>query len=260
MKQGVLSSANENVPAGRPGLDSIAHDGVLGGCETLAANAAGSAKTLFAAQYLAEGITEFDEPGIFVTFEAPAAHIRIYMKGLGWDIESWERAGKLAFVDASPQPSDHAVATVGQYDLGALQARVEYAINRVNAKRVSLDSLGAILSRFQDNGRVRGELFRIAATLKRRGVAAVMTAERTVEYGDVSRYGVEELVADNVVILRSVLEDNSGHRKLQGADADLDHGRPGPSGDRCHDTTGNGRAREAVGGCHPDQNLASRSV
>ncbi len=215
MKQGVQLSAIEKIPTGVVGFDSIANGGLPVGRTTLVTGTAGSAKTLFAVQYLAEGIIQFDETGLFVTFEESAADIRINMKGFGWDIDGWEKAGKWAFVDASPQPADQAVATIGQYDLGALLTRMEHAIERVNAKRVSLDSLGAIFSRFQDSGMIRSELFRIAATLKRRGVTTVVTAERNAEYGDISRYGVEEFVTDNVVILRNVLEEEKRRRTIE---------------------------------------------
>jgi circadian clock protein KaiC len=48
----------------------------------------------------------------------------------------------------------------------------------------------------------------VAHALREMGVTAVMTAERADEYGDIARHGVEGFVADNVVILRNVLEDH----------------------------------------------------
>lgn len=71
----------------------------------------------------------------------------------------------------SPQPEEAIVA--GAYDLGALMARIENAVRKVNATRVSLDSLGAIFSRFSDPGVIRRELFRIACALKQLGVTSV---------------------------------------------------------------------------------------
>jgi circadian clock protein KaiC len=47
------------------------------------------------------------------------------------------------------------------------------------------------------------------------GVTAVMTAERREEYGDISRFGAEEFVADNVIILRNVLESEKRRRTLE---------------------------------------------
>jgi circadian clock protein KaiC len=58
-----------------------------------------------------------------------------------------------------------------------------------------------VFSQFSDHSLVRRELFRITAAMKNSGVTTVLTAERTEEYGDITRFGVEEFVVDNVIIL-----------------------------------------------------------
>ena len=103
----------------------------------------------------------------------------------------------------------------GSYDLGALLARVEHAVSKVRRERVAVDSLGAVFSQFSDQSIVRRELFRIASALKGMGVTAVLTAERTEDYGPIARFGVEEFIADNVMILRNVLEDESRRRTIE---------------------------------------------
>jgi circadian clock protein KaiC len=85
----------------------------------------------------------------------------------------------------------------------------------VGAKRVSIDSLGAIFSRFPKTDTIRHELFRIVSALKQMEVTAVVTAERTGEYGDIARFGVEEYVADNVAVLRNVLEEEKRRRTVE---------------------------------------------
>ncbi len=150
---------------GIEGFDHISNGGLPRGRTTLVSGTAGSAKTLFAVQYLAEGIKRNDEAGVFVTFEESPHDIRQNMASMGWDIATWEAQGRWAFIDASPQVGEEAVV-VGDYDLGALLARIENAVHKINATRVSLDSLGAIFARLGDAGIVRAELFRIASVLK----------------------------------------------------------------------------------------------
>jgi circadian clock protein KaiC len=55
----------------------------------------------------------------------------------------------------------------------------------------------------------------VASALKYIGITAVMTAERIDEYGVIARYGVEEFVADNVIILRNVLEEEKRRRTIE---------------------------------------------
>lgn len=204
----------EKLPTYIPGFELISLGGLPRGRTTLISGTAGSAKTVFACQFLAEGIIHAGEGGVFVTFEEPASDIRKNMQSFGWNIAQWEQEGKWAFVDASPQPGSEPIV-VGEYDLGALLARIENAIRRIDAKRVSLDSLGAIFTQFADTSSLRRELYWVVSALKAIGVTAIITAERTEEYGAIARYGFEEFVSDNVVILRNVMEDEKRRRTVE---------------------------------------------
>ena len=66
----------EKHATGIPGFDVIAEGGLPQARVTLVAGTAGSAKTVFSAQFLACGIRLWDEPGVFVTFEDPSADLR----------------------------------------------------------------------------------------------------------------------------------------------------------------------------------------
>ena len=204
----------EKLETGLSGFDAISNGGLPKGRTTLLAGSSGSAKTVFACQFLVAGTQNNDEGGVFVTFEETPDEIRRNMLGFGWDIESLEAKGKWAFVDASPEPGMETII-MENYDLGGLTARVEHAVQKIGAKRAVLDSVGAIFSQFTDASVVRRELFRISHALKQMNVTALITTERTEEYGEVSRFGVEEFVSDNVIILRNVLEEESRRRTLE---------------------------------------------
>jgi len=204
----------EKMKTGIAGLDSLGNGGLPKFRSTLVSGSSGSAKTVLAVQFLAEGIRQFNEGGVFVTFEEPAQDIRMNMLSLGWDIQKWEDEKKFAFVDASPQPGDNVIIS-GDYDLGGLLVRIEHAINKVNAVRVSMDSLSAIFTQLQDSTIIRRELYRLTYALKQMKMTSIMTAERLSEYGDIARFGVEEFVSDNVIILRNLLEAEKRRRTLE---------------------------------------------
>jgi circadian clock protein KaiC len=205
--------AVEKLRTGISSLDIIAKGGLPKNRTTLISGTAGSGKTVFAVHFLAAGI-ELGEPGVFVTFEESAADVRKNMQSFGWDLAQWEEEGKLTFVDASPDPQIDTVES-GEFDLGALVARIQNAVNKVKATRVSIDSIGAVFSQFSDQAMVRGELFRIASALKAMAVTAIITAERADDHGPVARFGVEEFIADNVMILRNALEDETRRRTIE---------------------------------------------
>lgn len=204
----------EKLPTGINGFDQIANGGIPKGRTTLLSGTAGSGKTVLALQFLLAGVRRFNEHGVFVTFEEDPADLMQNVRSFGWDLEGLVNEGKIAVVDATPEPGDEVIAT-GPYDLSALLARIEYAIRSVNAKRVILDAIGALFPQLTDPNIIRRELHRIAAGLRRLNVTTLVTMERVDEEGGVGRWGVEEFVADNVILLRNRLEHEKRRRTVE---------------------------------------------
>lgn len=165
---------------------------------------AGSGKTLFGVQYLVAGIERYEQGGVLVTFDEAAQEIVRNVASLGWDLDRHSRERRLAFVDVAAVAGEE-VVEAGHFDFHGLLARVEQAIERTSPLRVVFDSLTGIFPQFADRQAVRRELHRVTSRLRDLGVTTLMTAERSEEYGQVARYGVEEFVTDNVIILRHPL-------------------------------------------------------
>jgi circadian clock protein KaiC len=195
------------------GFDDISHGGLPVGRSTLVSGTSGTGKTLMVVQFLYNGIVYFDEPGVFVTFEESPADIIKNACSFGWDLQQLVDAGKLFILDASPDPDGQEI--VGNFDLSALIERIQYAIHKYKAKRVSIDSVTAVFQQYDAASVVRREIFRLVARLKLIGVTTLMTTERMDEYGPVARFGVEEFVSDNVVIVRNALEGERRRRTME---------------------------------------------
>lgn len=201
-------------PTGISGFDEVAVGGLPTGRSTLVTGTTGSGKTLFALEFLARGIAGFGDPGVFVAFDETPEDLRRNAGSLGFDIGRWEAEGRWMFVDCSPEAGEQ-TPTVGTYDLGALMARIDRAARQIGAKRVSLDSLGAIFMRFNDRELIRRELYRLTRVLKSLEVTSVLTTERDAEYNQITRQGVEEFVVDNVVIIRNVMQNERRRRTIE---------------------------------------------
>ncbi|MDJ0531502.1 MAG: circadian clock protein KaiC [Xenococcaceae cyanobacterium MO_207.B15] len=195
------------------GFDEITHGGLPIGRTTLVSGTSGTGKTLMAVQFLYHGIKYFDYPGIFVTFEESPQDIIQNAHSFGWDLQSLVDSGKLFILDASPDPEGQEI--VGNFDLSALIERIQYAIKKYKAKLVSIDSVTAVFQQYDAASVVRREIFRLVARLKQLHVTSIMTTERIEEYGPVARFGVEEFVSDNVVIVRNVLEGERRRRTVE---------------------------------------------
>src|ERR1700687_294802 len=73
-------------PTGITGLDEVTGGGLPRGRPTLICGPAGCGKTLFGVEFLYRGITEFNEPGVFIAFEEPADDIVANVASLGFDL------------------------------------------------------------------------------------------------------------------------------------------------------------------------------
>jgi len=199
---------------GISGFDQIAEGGLPIGRSTLLSGTAGSGKTVMALQFLLSGVRDFDENGCFVTFEEAPEDLMLNVRSFGWDLEGLVAGNRISVVDVTADPGVEMISS-GNYDLSALLARIEHAIRKVNAKRVILDAIGALFPQLTDPNIVRRELHRITAGLRKLGVTTLVTMERTDEETGLGRWGVEEFVADNVIVLRNRLENEKRRRTIE---------------------------------------------
>ena len=201
------------VATGIQGLDHVSQGGLPRGRVTVVAGPAGSAKTVLAGQFLATGATT-GEPGVFVTLEEPKADLRRNLTTLGFDIAALEERGDWAFVDASPRydPTQDESLPVR---IDTLLAQIGQAMDRTGATRVVIDSYGAAGFDTDDRqGRLR--LRSLLSELRRMGATVVLTVETGATVGaELPEQGVEEFVADTVILLRNAIEGESRRRTLE---------------------------------------------
>ena len=187
----------EKCPTGIQGLDEITAGGLPRGRPTLICGDAGSGKTILGMQFLVRGITEFNEPGVFIAFEENAQDLAINMASMGVDVGRLCAENRLAIDWVHLSPAD--IEEAGEYDLEGLFIRIQCAIERVHARRIVLDSIEALFSTLRSQTTLRSELQRLFNWLKERQLTAVVTGERG--DGRLTRHGLEEYVADCVISL-----------------------------------------------------------
>jgi circadian clock protein KaiC len=198
---------------GITGFDHVAMGGLPAGRATVVAGQAGSAKTVFAGQFLAEGV-RIGQAGVFVTLEEPASDLRTNLGTLGFDVPDWEAADQWRFVDASPVM--RSTGGITPYSLETLAAQIGHAVDATGAERLVLDSLNAVLSLHDDVAVARQLLRSLIAMLRGMGLTIVLTVETPGDPGGgLSRYGIEEFVADSVVLLRNVREGTFRRRTVE---------------------------------------------
>lgn len=201
----------EKVPTGIRGLDQVTHGGFPKNRTALICGGPGTGKTLLGLEFLVRGVTQFNEPGVCIAFEETEEELVTNMASLGYDLPALIRAKKL-FIDYVHIERKH-IEETGEYDLEALFIRMRSAIEQVKAKRVLLDTLEVLFLGLKDHGVVRSELRRLFHWLKDAGVTAMITAE--VGETTLTRYGLEEYVADCVLMLDHRVNEQVSTRRLR---------------------------------------------
>ena len=198
-------------PTGIPGLDEITAGGLPAGRPTLICGSAGCGKTLMSMEFLVRGITEFGEPGVFVTFEERAEDLAENVRSLGFDLDELIQQEKLVVDYIHVERSE--IEETGEYDLEGLFLRLGFAIDSIGAKRVVLDTLEVLFGGLENHGILRAELRRLFRWFKEKGVTAVITGERG--EGALTRHGLEEYVSDCVILLDHRINDQLATRRLR---------------------------------------------
>lgn len=201
----------EKTPTGINGLDDITYGGLPEGRTTLVYGSAGSGKTLMAMEFLVKGAEYYGEPGVFMAFEETSEDLTENFASLGFDLDSLEARNKLIVDHVHIDKSE--IEETGEYDLEGLFIRLGLAIDSIGAKRVALDTLEVLFSGFQNEAILRSELRRLFRWLKDRGVTAIVTGERG--EASLTRYGLEEYVADCVILLDNRMEEQIATRRLR---------------------------------------------
>src|SRR5437868_8851311 len=174
---------------GIQGLDEITGGGLPRGRPTLVCGGPGCGKTILGMEFLINGARQFDEPGVFMSFEETIEDLAMNFASLGLDPRPLSVHKKLALDYVQIEPNE--IQETGAYDLDGLFIRLGHAIDSVGAKRVVLDTIETLFSGLSDTRVLRAALRRLCDWLKPKGVTAIVTGERGSD-GGLTRHGDEE--------------------------------------------------------------------
>lgn len=198
-------------PTGIQGLDEVTDGGLPKGRPTLIAGSAGSGKTVFAMEFLVNGATKFNEPGVFVSFEEPVEDLMKNFASLGYDLKRFSNSKKMIIDYIHIERSE--IEVTGEYDLEGLFVRLGHMVDSIGAKRIALDTIESLFGALPNEGILRAELRRLFRWLKLKGLTAIITGEKG--DGMITRHGLEEYVSDCVIFLDHLVTEQVATRRLR---------------------------------------------
>lgn len=174
-------------------LDKLLGDGIPYGSSLLISGVAGTGKTILSLEFIYRGAKEFNEKGIFFSFEETTERLINAARGMGWDIDTEIEKGNIEIIFVAQ--------TEIQVEKHLLMMKDR--IDSMGAKRIAIDSVSVFVHKIKDPQSVREKIFQLATIVQMaQGIGFFAT---DIPYGSdkISRFGVEETVVDGVILLTS---------------------------------------------------------
>jgi len=211
LKDRQTSPSKGSVFTGIAGFDELLLQGLPIGNSVIVAGGAGSGKTIFCLQTLINKAKE-GKRCLYMTLEENDERLIQHMEGFGWDPRSLIKKGKLKIMRMNPFDITRNVDALLAKQKGELLIDVDPVLlpkDYSNPDFIVIDSLTAIASAFtgkEDSYRIYIEqLFRFLE--KTRATSFLITETEQVPK-IFSQTGVEEFLADGVVVLYSLRHGN----------------------------------------------------
>ena len=198
-------------PTGIAGLDEITHGGLPANRPTLVYGGPGCGKTILAMEFLVRGAEQFDEPGLFISFEESAEHLIQNFRSLGFKLDELIKAKKLKI--SHVELSRGEIIETGSFSLDGLLIRLQHSMAEIGAQRVVLDAMEALFSALSASEKLRNEVARLFDWLRQAGVTAIVTGERGID--GLTRHGFEDYISDCVLMLDHRTADQVSKRRLR---------------------------------------------
>ena len=198
-------------PTGIKGFDEITDGGLPRHRNTLLCGNTGCGKTLFGIDFLINGAVDYDELGVFMTFEETEEEIYRDLSSLELDLKGLVLKKKIHVQYVALERRDF--QENGEYNLEGLFILLEHAIDAVGAKRVVLDSIESLFAGVTDSGILRLEVKRLFRWLKKKGVTSIITGEMSAD--SYTHHGLEEFISDCIILLDNRVKEQIAIRRVR---------------------------------------------
>jgi len=162
MERGVV----ERCPTGIEGFDRICQGGFVRNSDNVIVGGPGSGKTTFLLEFLWNGLTKFDENGLYCSFEPDIVEVMADARSFGWDFSKFAQEGRVQFLKFSPNTS-----------INELKGELTKLVSKNNIRRICFDPVSVLALNLSEGGKIREVIFDLVSLMKRLNVTTVLADE-----------------------------------------------------------------------------------
>jgi circadian clock protein KaiC len=211
-----VNNSDLKIRTGIPGFDLIVDGGLKEGKTIVLSGESGSGKSTFGMQFLHNGASDFEEPGIFVTLTQSPQELISDFEGYGWDIQKLVDEEKLLIIDARPFKMDdemfesELLCETEPFPFTHLTQLILQGIKKIRAKRLVVDSLSVLSMQYGNQFNTRQGIQKMIHALDEKKCTSIFISENLD-----SRTPPEWYAASGIVILNHVQKTNTMERSIQ---------------------------------------------
>jgi KaiC/GvpD/RAD55 family RecA-like ATPase len=189
----------EQTRTGIEGLDSILGGGIVDNATVLISGNPGTGKSILGLQYIYNGATQFDEQGIYLSFEENAEDIAQAAESIGF--EDWRN-----LVEDDQILVYDKQELLRHNDFNATLDRLLAAFEETEYERLVLDSLTMFELFFENEQEKRTYLLKFSDILKANGLTSLLIAEQSAVFPE-QDIGLENFLTDgNIYLIQTPTE------------------------------------------------------
>lgn len=200
-----MTSEIKRVNSGVSGFDQLVQGGFKEGSINLVAGGPGSGKTIFAIQFLMEGLVN-GEPGVYVTFEERKDKLYQDMLGFGWDLAKYEKEGMFAFLEYTPEQVKKVLIEGG--------GTIDTLVSEMKIKRMVIDSITSFTLLYKDELTQKESSLALFELINSWGCTAVLTSQDEAPDGSTVTAALEFEV-DSIILLYHFRKKGSRVRAIE---------------------------------------------
>ncbi len=193
-------------------LDEILDGGIPRGNSVLLSGSCGTGKTILAEQFLFQGARESNETGIYISLSEPRDRIIMNLEPFKFYDPKLIEEDKIKVLDIT---QDARLVNLEPLTVNGIINMISSIIRDSEAQRVVIDSITAICNSLGNERNIREFIFELGLQLGYLDCTTIFISEIPPMNFQYSVYGIEEFIADGVILLREMEDKGDLIRTLQ---------------------------------------------
>lgn len=194
------------IRTGIPNFDELIEGGFEKNSTNLIVGSSGSGKTIFATQFLIEGMKK-GEKCLYITFEEKKKQFYSNMKDFGWNLEEYEKKDLFKFLEYTPIK----VKTMLEEGGGT----IETIVLTEKISRIVIDSITSFALLFEDELARREAALALFNMIKKWSCTSLLTSEEEPLEDKKTSSKSLEFESDSIILLYFIREKNQRQRYLE---------------------------------------------